>query len=105
MVLIRFARMLKNIINANIPDGEAGRWGGEEFMVLLPDADEKRAAQIAELFRQHFAMIPFEKAGKQTVSVGVTEIRADENTDAACMRVDDALYEAKRTGKNKVVVH
>ena len=50
-------------------------------------------------------MINFEHAGNQTISVGVTEIIAGESTDISCMRVDDALYEAKRTGKNKVVIH
>ena len=48
--------------------------------------------------------ICFEKAGQVTVSIGVVKIRPEETSDQACSRVDAALYEAKNTGKNRVVV-
>ena len=104
VVLIKLADMLKRVVNENSPGASIGRWGGEEFMVLLPNADSKRATDIAELFRTSFAAIEFEYAKHQTMSLGVTELIAGESADISCMRVDDALYEAKNTGKNRVVV-
>lgn len=103
VVLIRLAEMLKRVIDENEPQAAAGRWGGEEFMVLLPDCNVERATEMAELFRKSFSEIRFEQAGYRTMSVGVTELIAGESPDISCMRVDGALYEAKRTGKNKVV--
>jgi diguanylate cyclase (GGDEF)-like protein len=97
--------MLKNTIEEEAPGASAGRWGGEEFMVLLPEADTTRAAEIAEIFRKNFNNIKFKQAGNRTISLGVTELIAGENSDIFCMRADDALYEAKRSGKNRVIVH
>lgn len=82
----------------------AGRWGGEEFMVLLPKASVEQATAIAELMRKQFSNIKFSQAGYKTISLGVTKAIRGENVDMLCGRVDQALYEAKKTGKNKVVV-
>ncbi|MCI9078769.1 MAG: diguanylate cyclase [Lachnospiraceae bacterium] len=81
----------------------AGRWGGEEFMLLLNDTDVAAAALIADLIRQCFANTGFPVVRTQTVSIGVTQAREDDNIDTLCTRVDTALYKAKKTGKNKVV--
>ena len=81
----------------------AGRWGGEEFMVLLPSTDLNTAVDIAEFMRIEFSKIRFSQAGSQTISLGVTRAVRGENSDMLCGRVDSALYEAKKTGKNKVV--
>ena len=105
LVLIGLADMLRDTLKREAPDAVAGRWGGEEFMILLPNADEKRAFEIAEIIRYSFNAIVFKQAGQRTISLGVTELIAGENSDICCMRVDDALYEAKRTGKDKVVIH
>ena len=83
---------------------QAGRWGGEEFMIILPGMHTKDAAVVAEKVRNGFAAIVFKGAGQQTMSLGVTEYVPGEDPDDLCIRVDDALYEAKRTGKNRVVV-
>ena len=104
LVLKGLAQMLRDTIAEQNINGKAGRWGGEEFMVLLPDSNEAKAIEVAELFRKNFNNLEFEKCAHQTLSLGVTEMVAGENSDIPCMRADDALYEAKRTGKNKVVV-
>ena len=82
-----------------------GRWGGEEFIVLARDADRDKVVHFAERFRADFEALQWEHGGaNHTVSVGVTGIRRGESADAALSRVDQALYLAKRNGKNQVVV-
>ena len=80
-----------------------GRWGGEEFMVLLSDSNAEEAAALAEKIRLEFASISYETAGCQTVSIGVTQARDSEDADTLYNRVDKALYMAKAAGKNQVV--
>ena len=80
-----------------------GRWGGEEFMVLLSNSNAEEAAILAEKIRSTFASISYETAGCQTVSIGVTQARDDEDADTLYNRVDKALYTAKANGKNQVV--
>ncbi len=103
-VLIGLADMLKKTVAELAPDASVGRWGGEEFMVLCPSLDEAGATALADTFRKRFSEIRFDNCGNRTMSLGVTELIAGENSDICCVRVDDALYEAKKTGKNKVVV-
>jgi diguanylate cyclase (GGDEF)-like protein len=78
------------------------RYGGEEFVVLLPETDAKHAADIAESLRhniEHLAPI--------TASIGVaTETPSrDESPDMLVRRADEALYEAKRAGRNRARQH
>jgi diguanylate cyclase (GGDEF)-like protein len=73
-------------------------------MILLKSVDEELVLMHAERIRETMEKICFEKAGQVTVSIGVVKIRPEETSDQACSRVDAALYEAKNTGKNRVVV-
>ena len=100
-VIIGLASLLKS--TAVKQNGSAGRWGGEEFMLFLPyelETAEKTAGEICK----GFSDICFEKAGHNTVSIGVTQAIPDESVDTLLLRVDTALYEAKHTGKNRYVV-
>ena len=103
-VIVALANILNGKQTAYSGSSSAGRWGGEEFMMLLHNTDVSSAALIADLVRQCFANISFPLARTQTVSLGVTQARKDDTLDGLCTRVDTALYEAKKTGKNKVVV-
>ncbi len=105
IVLRKLSDMLKRVIDDLAPGSSIGRWGGEEFMILLPGVDIEKAKSVAEAFRTSFSEIDFPNAPHQTISLGATEMIAGELADISCMRADDALYEAKKTGKNKVVVH
>ncbi len=80
-----------------------GRWGGEEFMVLLAENNVEEAVQLAEKIRLAFAAVSYEIAGPQTVSIGVTQLKENEDADTIYTRVDKALYTAKANGKNQVV--
>lgn len=82
----------------------AGRWGGEEFMLVLANTDVSTATLIADLIRQCFENTRFPAIPSQTISVGVTQANAKDTFDVLCTRVDTALYQAKKSGKNKVVV-
>ncbi len=104
-VLKGLSAMLKRVIDETVGEkGKAGRWGGEEFMIYIVGENASKAPEIAERMRAEFEKISFPEAGTQTVSLGVTAAKADDTTDSLCMRVDNALYKAKKTGKNKVVV-
>ena len=86
-----------------------GRIGGEEFAILLPETDKQKAAEVAERLRMEIAAarIPM-KDGlpvQFTVSIGVASaVSDDDNMDVLLNRADQALYEAKETGRNKVCV-
>ncbi len=102
-VLIGLANVLRNTLNDYEIAGDIGRWGGEEFMVLLPDISKEKAHEIAEKLLENLVAIDFPLAGHQTMSLGVTEYKNGEDVDILTMRVDAALYEAKGKGKNQVI--
>ncbi|MGM0766639.1 MAG: sensor domain-containing diguanylate cyclase [Pseudomonadota bacterium] len=78
------------------------RWGGEEFIVLLPFCNLDKAFQIAENIRSSMEAQRFGKIGSTTLSLGVIESSIEERPTALLQRVDDQLYAAKRNGKNQV---
>jgi diguanylate cyclase (GGDEF)-like protein len=82
----------------------AGRWGGEEFLLLLPGADEEGAAQLAERIRTGLAArsVPGVQGLRVTASFGVAEYAGEKNTEELVAAADDALYRAKRNGKDRV---
>jgi diguanylate cyclase (GGDEF)-like protein/PAS domain S-box-containing protein len=83
-----------------------GRLGGEEFAILLPETDADHALQVAERLRQTVAAakVPFDDGSIDfTVSIGAaTLVDSDTDIDTFLNRADEALYEAKRTGRNRV---
>ena len=103
IVLQGFCEVVRDILEKNTKDGDCGRWGGEEFMVLLYDDDSLLANDIAEKIRQRFAEVKFPRSGCHTVSLGVARLKDNESSDSLVTRVDALLYEAKGEGKNRVV--
>lgn len=79
------------------------RWGGEEFVILLPHTPLDIALQIAESIRAAVARITIPGLPRFTVSIGVARHNQGETIDELFKRVDDALYRAKNDGRNKVL--
>jgi diguanylate cyclase (GGDEF)-like protein/PAS domain S-box-containing protein len=90
------------------PGDLAARYGGEEFAVILPETDELGAIYVAEKLRSAVYGIAIEHGGSDwgmvTISLGVACAEGGESFDQAALvgRADQALYQAKRTGRNKV---
>ena len=93
-VLIRVAEVLTGQLRT---DSSVCRWGGEEFLVLLPDATEERAAAIAERLREAVA------DSGVTASFGVAEAVVGDSSASWIRRADEAMYVAKERGRDQVV--
>ncbi len=82
----------------------AGRWGGEEFLILCPHTDLAGAHRLAENLRHRIEQVIFPVIGHRTCSFGVAEIHPGDQGRELLKRVDDALYRAKNNGRNQVMV-
>lgn len=103
-VLKRVAKLLGSVLRAK---DSVIRYGGEEFVLILPDVDLYAAERIAERARVAVEQQPIEAGGvsvRATISIGVGERRQDEPLVALIERADQALYYAKRAGRNRVMI-
>lgn len=83
----------------------AARIGGDEFAVLLVDTNFDTGRSVAEKLRQKIASTPVPPIGEVTISAGIASLPAHAETAAELIRVaDEALYDAKRQGRNRIVV-
>lgn len=94
---------LSAYISANIRDTDAlARWGGEEFMLIVPGVDVEAAARQAEKLRALIECGDFGAVGRITCSFGVTQFRDGDTPDDLTGRADTAMYAAKHNGRNRV---
>jgi len=99
-ILIAIARILKrNVRNTDV----IARWGGEEFVVLLPNTRIGDAFWIVEKLRKNIEDFNHETAGGVTASIGLTTVHENDDENSLFKRADDALYEAKECGRNLVI--
>lgn len=99
--------LMKNVREIDM----AFRFGGEEFAVLLPDTKHEDTIIVAERIRKAVAanvFYPFTLDGQpdivsKTVSIGVTEFHVEDNIKSFLKRVDNAMYQAKKSGRNMVI--
>lgn len=87
---------------------EVCRWGGEEFLLLLPETDLPQAIEAAEKLRAAVARMPFQHGDTRlqlSMSFGVHTVDCQGRIDTFIHRADQKLYLAKNTGRNRVVAH
>jgi len=93
-----------SIVQKHIRSSDSvGRWGGEEFIIILPQTPLQEAVHIAEKLRGIIELHPFDKVGQVTCSFGVTEVQEHDEKDSLMKRVDILMYDAKESGRNRVV--
>jgi diguanylate cyclase (GGDEF)-like protein len=91
------------IINSIREEDIIARWGGEEFVVMLPQTDGDAALNLAHRLREYVSAFKFEKSDYITISIGFSKLREDDDMEKFLKRVDDALYRAKEEGRDRVV--
>lgn len=79
------------------------RWGGEEFVLLLPNTDRDQSVELTERLKQMITSNTFEAVGDITCSFGLATFEESDNADTLMSRADRFLYAAKREGKNRIV--
>lgn len=96
-------KAIADIIKANNRDTSyLFRWGGEEFVIIVTEADIEGARIHAERLRKAIEEHAFEKAGTITASFGVAQYMEGDTPDSLLKRADSALYKAKFKGRNRV---
>lgn len=101
--LVHLASIAKSGVR---PYDIVARYGGEEFLVILPDTDVRGAWFVVDRLRVMIENTPFRFQNEtihMTFSAGVAELQSSETTASLVQRADQSLYEAKRSGRNKVI--
>lgn len=99
VVLAELGRIFRKILrNTDVPS----RWGGEEFLILCPEIGRDEGIKVAEKIRCAVEDHDFGLGERVTVSVGVCEAKDNMSLNELLKEVDDRMYEAKRSGKNRV---
>lgn len=98
-VLIELAGLLKFSTRKN---DSVIRWGGEEFIIVLPDTELNEALKIAESIRQKVELHKFKIVEKINISIGVSQKISTDTIDSWIKKADTALYKAKNNGRNRV---
>lgn len=99
--LVNVATLVKKSIREN---DVFARWGGEEFIIILPNTSKETAVDVAGRIKNEIQNLPIDKIGGVTCSFGVTSLyNNDDDINSLINRVDNLLYMAKNTGKNKII--
>ena len=99
-VLVEVAQTVKQSIRSS---DILARWGGEEFIILLPETTLDKAELLAENLRKRVSQIAIEGIGQVTASFGVAQFQPQDSDDTLIQRADEALYDAKSAGRNRVI--
>ncbi|BBB33500.1 signal transduction protein [Thermotomaculum hydrothermale] len=97
-------REIANIVLKSIRKTDvAARWGGEEFLIVCPETTLEQAKMIAEKLRREIECYDFSIPQKVTISAGVFQYSGEKSINDLLNKLDQKLYQAKKSGKNKVV--
>ena len=96
-VLRSLGEVVKACIRRDVDS--AYRYGGDEFVVLLPDTDREQARFAALRIQKQFSTFRFGRVG---ISIGITEAQPDEDENTLLRRADDAMYESKNSGRGSI---
>lgn len=102
IVLSKIAELIT--INSRKSDIQ-GRYGGEEFIIICPQTTCNQALILAEKIRVSIEEFTFEQIGKKTISLGISSFEENDAEEDLVKKADIALYQAKNTGRNKVIVY
>ena len=80
------------------------RWGGEEFVIIMPLTPIELALKATEKLRESISKAKFNIIGNMTCSFGISEFKPEDDAQSVILRADKAMYSAKENGRNKVVV-
>ena len=100
-VIKQFASLLMSMVREN---DMVGRWGGEEFLILCSQTTKNGAFQLADQLRRQVQSYNFPVNQQITASFGLSEYRHGETIGDTIKRADDALYDAKKNGRNQIVM-
>ena len=97
-------KCLAQTLRANLPkDDLLARWGGEEFVIVMPQTPLQEAAAVAERLRQVLAATTWPEGLEVTASWGVAQASRESELENAMREADQAMYRAKRDGRNRVI--
>ena len=96
---------LVRVISGSIRESDIfGRWGGDEFLILLPQTELGNAGLLAEKLRIKIEEYLFKSIDAITISIGAASLLPADTVETLLKRADEALYEAKNNGRNRVVL-
>jgi len=99
LFLVEFSTILKE----NIRESDTvGRWGGEEFLIILPHTDKNEANNVAQILKNIISNFKFSKVGHRTASFGISEFQIGLNAEQVLDNADKALYQSKNNGRNQI---
>lgn len=99
-ILVQLAQLLRSNVRST---DVAGRWGGEEFLLVLPEHTRQHAIMHAERIRNAIDEFEFRDGIHITASFGVASYRPEDDESSIIKRVDQALYRAKAEGRNRTI--
>ena len=110
-LLIKVARVIQETLEANAHGASLARYGGDEFGIIVPKAALAKAATIAEMVRDRVEASRWQysrdgaiRTLQATISIGVAQFRPHDTVSTLVQRADQALYQAKRDGRNQVAL-